>query len=143
MILLDTNVVSEVLKPSADSAVERWLNVHFSRSAISAVSVLELLGGVMILPAGKRRNALETAVDRILRRFGGRIHAFDDASARAAARLLERARLRGSGAHKLPEKLADLQLAGIASAYGLSIATRNVGDFAGFGLELINPWKLD
>lgn len=141
MILLDTNVVSEVLKVSPDPSVERWLNVHFSNSAISAVSALELLGGAMILPAGKRRDALVTAVDRILRRFAGRTYAFDDAAARAAAQLLERARSRGRGAHQLPEKLADLQLAGTASAYGLSIATRNVSDFAAFGIELINPWK--
>lgn len=141
MILLDTNVVSEVLKASPDALVERWLNAHFSNAAISAISVLELLGGAMILPAGKRRDLLTTAVDRILRRFAGRTYAFDDASARAAARLMQQARSRGRGAHQLPAKLADLQLAGIASAYGLSIATRNVGDFAEFGLELVNPWR--
>lgn len=141
MILLDTNVLSEILRPTPDSSVERWLNVHFPQSAVSVVSVLELLGGAAILPLGKRRQALETAINRVLRRFAGRIYAFDEASARAAAKLMERARAKGRGAHKLPEKLADLQLAGTASAYGLSFATRDVSDFEPFGLELFDPWR--
>jgi len=141
LILLDTNVLSEVLKPAPDAAVERWLNIHFSQSVVSAVSVFELLGGTVLLPLGRRRKQLEDAIERILRRFAGRIYAFDDASARASVQLLARARRRGRGAHALPDKLADLQIAGTALAHGLSFATRDVGDFAAFGLDLIDPWQ--
>jgi predicted nucleic acid-binding protein len=63
------------------------------------------------------------------------------AAAEAAARLVSLARESGSALHQLSEKLADLQIAGIASAYGLDLATRNVGDFAGLGLNLIDPWS--
>jgi predicted nucleic acid-binding protein len=141
LILLDTNVLSEVLKPSPDVAVQRWLNVHFPDSAASAVSILELLGGAVILPLGRRRKELESAIERIFRRFAGRIYAFDDAAARASVQLLENARKRGRGGHTLPDKLADLQIAGTARAHGLSLATRDVSDFEEFGLELINPWQ--
>ncbi|MFM9865737.1 MAG: PIN domain-containing protein [Micropepsaceae bacterium] len=142
MILLDTNVLSEVLRPAPDPVVARWLNLNFADAAVSAVSVLELLGGTAILPAGQRRDILEKAIDRIVRRFAGRVHAFDEAAARAAARLIEQARVRGKGAHQLPEKLADLQIAGTAVAYDLSLATRNTGDFEAFGITLIDPWRM-
>lgn len=141
MILLDTNVLSEILRPSPNPSVEQWLNAHFQQSAISAVSLLELLGGAAIMPPGKRRQALETAINRIVHRFAGRTYAFDEACARAAATLMARARTLGRGAHRLPEKLADLQLAGTAAAYNLALATRDASDFASFGLDLKNPWK--
>jgi predicted nucleic acid-binding protein len=94
------------------------------------------------LPRGKRRETLETAVARIVRRFGARVYAFDTAAAHAAAKLFERARSQGLALHQMPAKLADLQTGGIAAAYGLSLATRNVADFQGSGLELIKPWDV-
>ena len=91
--------------------------------------------------AGRRRDALENAIARAIRRFGSRIYAFDTSAAQAAARLLVLARAQGLGLHQIPTKLADLQIAGIALAYNLELATRNVGDFTGLGITLINPWE--
>jgi predicted nucleic acid-binding protein len=140
LILLDTNVLSETLRPSPSGVVVDWLNGHFVDCAISSITIFELAAGLTQLPQGKRRETLETAVTRMVRRFGTRVYAFDALAAHAAAKLLESARTQGLGLHQMPGKLADLQLGGIAAAYGLSLATRNVADFQGLGLELINPW---
>jgi toxin FitB len=140
MILLDTNVVSEPLAAAPNPQVLRWLNIHFPDSAISSLTALELLVGASRLPKGKRREAIEQAVSRTIRRFGGRIYAFDLAAAQAASALAPTARAAGRGAHQLSEHLADIQIAGIAAANGLKLATRNVRHYAAFGLELINPW---
>jgi len=140
MILLDTNVLSEALRPSPAPQVIRWLDDSFADSAISSITVFELAAGLALLDAGRRRDTLELAIARMTRRFGARVYAFDTPAAEAAARLLAKARAQGLGVHQLPAKLADLQIAGIATAYGLSLATRNLGDFSGLGLELVDPW---
>jgi len=141
MILLDTNVISEALKSAPSPQVVSWLDSNFAGSALSSIAIFELGAGLAMLSPGRRRDALENAVTRTVRRFGSRIYAFDAAAAQAAARLLAQARASGLPLHQIPNKLADLQIAGIASAYGLDLATRNIGDFAGLGLELINPWQ--
>src|SRR5205085_1972265 len=107
--------------------------------AICSVTIFELSAGVVLLEPGRRRDTLETAIVRTIRRFGARTYGFDAHAAHAAARLLAAARVQGLGLHQTPAKLADLQIAGIASAYGLSLATRNTGDFRGLGLALVNP----
>ncbi|CCD98217.1 type II toxin-antitoxin system VapC family toxin [Bradyrhizobium sp. STM 3809] len=142
MILLDTNVISEALKPAPSAKVVNWLDANFAGSAISSITIFELGAGIGMLPAGKRKVALENAVARLVRRFGARVYPFDAGAAQAAAQLLGRARARGRALQQVPHKLADLQIAGIASAYGLELATRNIGDFAGLGLSLINPWDI-
>ncbi|UFZ04023.1 PIN domain-containing protein [Bradyrhizobium ontarionense] len=141
MILLDTNVISEALKLAPSPQVVSWLDSNFAGSALSSITIFELGAGLALLDAGKRRDALENAIARTVRRFGSRIYAFDAAAAQAAARLLAQARTNALPLHQIPNKLADLQIAGIARAYGLELATRNVGDFAGLGLTLINPWE--
>jgi predicted nucleic acid-binding protein len=98
------------------------------------------MAGAVLLDPGRRREALEHAIARVIRRFAGRVFAFDAAAAEAAAKLLGAARAGGLGLHQLPAKLADLQIAGIAAAYGLDLVTRNVRDFAGLGLTLVDPW---
>jgi toxin FitB len=140
VILLDTNVVSEALKPAPASQVVDWLNVRFADCAISSLVVFELNAGVSMLKPGRRRDALEAAVARAVRRFGPRIYPFDTAAAEAAARTLRIARTAGLRIHQIPSKSADLQTAGIAIAHGLQLATHNIGDFQGLGLDLINPW---
>lgn len=140
MILLDTNVISEALKPLPSPQVVRWLNANFAAAAISSITVFELGAGLSLLDSGRRREALENAVARIVRRFGPRVYAFDTAAAQSAAGLLAQARRQGLALHQVPNKLADLQIAGIAAAYDLELATRNVGDFSGLGLALIDPW---
>lgn len=139
MILLDTNVVSEVTRGAPSKQARLWLNQHFAQCAISTVSVLEMKVGLAMLPSGKRRANLEMIVARAIRRFGPRIYSFDAAAANAAAALYEKARAEGRSLQQ-PGKFADLQIAGIASAYGLELATRNIADFEGTDLRLVNPW---
>lgn len=141
MILLDTNVISEVLKLAPAMQVIRWLDVNFATTAISSITILELGAGVAMLDDGRRKDSLQNAISRTIRRFGSRVYAFDAAAAQAAVQLVAIARARGLPLQQIPTKLADLQIAGIASAYGLDLATRNAGDFAGLGLSLIDPWN--
>jgi hypothetical protein len=139
-ILLDTSVLSEPLKPVPQLSVVDWMDANDHATVICAVSVFELQSGLVLIPSGSRRDRLERVIERLLHRFSGRIYPFDELAARAAARLQGRARAMGRGAHQLPDNFADLQIAGIAAARDLAIATRNVGDFEAFGLDLIDPW---
>jgi predicted nucleic acid-binding protein len=106
LLLHDTNVLSEALKPSPDSNVIAWLDRYFSDSAVSTVTLFELAAGIALLRRGRTRDTLESAVARMTRRFGDRVYAFDAAAAEAAARLLATARASGLGAHQVPAKLA-------------------------------------
>lgn len=141
MILLDTNVISEALKPAPSPSVVGWLNANHANAAISSITIFELEAGAGMLQAGRRKDALENAIARTVRRFGSRVYAFDAAAAQAAARLLVQARAQGLGLHQIPSKLADLQIAGVALAYGLELAARNNGDFAGLGITVVDPWE--
>ena len=140
MILLDTNVLSEVLKPAPSREVIEWLDANFPNSAISSLTIFELGAGLASLSEGRRKDTLRTSIARMIRRFGTRIYAFDAAAAHSAALLLAHARGQGHALHQLPNKLADLQIAGIALAYGLPLATRNIRDFDKLGLTLVDPW---
>ncbi len=138
-VLLDTNVVSELLRPSPDLAVESWIaarpatELHFS-----AVGEAELRYGVLILPTGRRRDALALAIEGILREdFDGRILPFDSAAARAYADIA--ATRRSAGRIVAP---ADGQIAAIARARGMAVATRNVRDFEDTGIEVVDPWAV-
>jgi hypothetical protein len=140
MILLDTNVLSEALKPAPSARVIAWLDIHFGECALSSIALFELKSGVALLDAGLRRDRLQRAVDRMAGRFGGRLFAFDARAAESAARILALTRTKGLPLYQT-QKLADLQIAGIAAAYDLGLATRNVRDFRGTGLSLIDPWN--
>jgi predicted nucleic acid-binding protein len=140
VILLDTNVISELLRPSPDPGVVGWINARFPESALSAITIFELSEGIARLPASQRRDSLRDAVARLVRRFGPRVYAFDAQAAYVAAELAGRARTLGVALHQIPAKVIDLQIAGIALAYGMTFATRNTKDFEGLGLLLVNPW---
>ena len=136
-VLLDTNVVSELLRPSPNPAVEGWVagrratDMHFS-----AIGEAELRFGVAILPGGRRRDALALAVEAILREdFGDRVLPFDSRAAREYADIAATRRTAGR-----PVAPADCQIAAIARSRDLMIATRNVRDFADMGVELVDPW---
>ncbi len=141
MILLDTNVLSEALKPVPAAPVIAWLDEHYPDCGICSLTAFELRAGLVVLADGKRKAALENAVERALRRFAERTYAFDAAAAHSAAVVLAEARKAGLPLGQVPIKLADLQIAAIASAYGLQLATRNVADFRGLGFGLIDPWN--
>ena len=136
-VLLDTNVVSELLCPSPDPAVEHWgakrpaAELHFS-----AVGEAELRYGVAILPAGRRRDALAGAIEAILREdFEDRILPFDSNAARVYADI---AALRRATGRRVPP--ADCQIAAIARSRGMAVATRNARDFDDVGIEIVDPW---
>ena len=143
MILLDTNVVSEAFRAKPSGTVIRWMDRHFTDCALSTISVFELGVGVAQMPSGHRRDILNSAIGRLVQRFGPRLYAFDLRAAGSAGRLWETSRQRGLSLHQGPSKMADLQIGAIASAYALTLATRNTRDFAGLDLVLIDPWTAE
>ncbi len=138
MILLDTNVVSELIRPNPNPKVEAWLAEQYSANVfLSVISEAELRYGVAILPAGMRRDSLAAEIEGVLcEDFAGRILTFDSESARAYAVIAADRRAAG-----LPIHHADCQIAATARARGAKIATRNVADFHRCGVDVINPWK--
>jgi toxin FitB len=136
VILVDTNVVSEPLRARADPRVVAWLDRQAVDTLfISAITVSEILFGVAALSGGRRRNRLAAALEsEILRLFAGRIVSFDLGAARAYAALMSSARARG-----LSISVVDGQIAAIAKANGLSIATRDEAPFRAAGLDVVNP----
>lgn len=137
MIVLDTNVVSELMRPSPAPAVEQWVATRPAASLFfSAVGEAELRYGVAILAAGRRRAALASAIEAMLREdFAGRVLPFDSAAARTYAEIAASRRATGR-----PVAQADAQIAAIARSRGMALATRNVRDFEGMGIELLDPW---
>lgn len=138
MIILDTNVISELLRPAPEPEVELWLSARDGLSIwLTSISEAELRYGLAIMKDGKRRAALLDAVDRILRvDFAGRILPFDSDAALAYAAIAAARRASGR-----PIAQADCQIAAIAQTRGATVATRNMPDFEGCGIDLINPWK--
>ncbi len=138
MILLDTNILSELMRPAPDLAVERWLAARPDASLfISAITEAELRYGAALLPSGKRRSALTAEVDGMLQEdFDGRILPFDRLAAQAFAAIAADRRRAGR-----PISQADAQIAAIARSRGASLATRNVPDFDGCGVEVIDLWS--
>lgn len=139
MIVLDTNVVSEPMKPNRNPSVEAWLDQQVGETLyLTATSLSELLLGVEILPGGKRREGLGGALaDLVARLFGSRILPFDQQAAIAYAALVGRARAAGRAI-----SVADGQIAAIAAVHGFTVATRDTGPFAAAGVPVINPWEI-
>ena len=136
MIVLDTNVVSEAMKPSAHPAVLDWLNRQAAETLfLSSVTLAELLFGITAMPSGRRKDALAETLDRLLvELYGDRILPFDAAAARCYAQLATKARAAGKG---FPTP--DGYIAAIANAKGFVVATRDTSPFAAAGIPTINP----
>ena len=137
MILLDTNVVSEPLRPAPDARVIEWIDAQpLETLFLSAITVAELRAGLALLPAGKRRTGLQQNLEkRVLPLFAGRVLPFDLACTQAYAVLLARARTAG-----LAIATADGYIAAIAAANGFTVATRDTGPFEAAGVAVIDPW---
>ena len=137
MIILDTNVVSEVMKPNPEPAVKDWLDAQPEETLwLSSVTVFEIMCGIESLPTGKRKTGLADAFNELLQKdFDNRVLAFDEQHARKAGEIF--ARLRGQGQN--PE-YRDIQIAGVVGAFAAVLATRNIRHFAGTGVSLTNPW---
>lgn len=138
MILLDTNVVSEPLRPAPEARVIDWIDAQpLETLYLSAMTVAELRAGVALLPAGKRRNNLHEFLEkRVLPLFAGRVLPFDLACTSAYAEVLATARKAGSGI-----ETADACIAAVALANGFTVATRDTSPFQAGGLTVINPWE--
>ena len=137
-ILLDTNVLSELMKTQPNAAVLRWFGAQQNTTFfISAITHAEILLGVAFLPEGKRRTHLAVAAQEMLHQdFAGRSWPFDDACAADYALIVAALRRQG-----ISISTEDAQIAAIALVHAAPLATRNVKDFAGIeGLVVINPW---
>jgi predicted nucleic acid-binding protein len=135
--LLDTNVLSELLRVFPEPAVPRWLAARPAQGLfVSAITQAEMLAGARVLPAGRRRDRLEEALDAMFREdFPGRVLAFDPTAASAYATIGDIRRRAGR-----PISQFDAQVAAIASCHRLDLATRDVADFEGCGLTVLDPW---
>lgn len=138
MIILDTNVVSEPMKPSGNPSVQAWLDQQIAETLyLTATSLSELLVGIEILPDGKRKEGLDAALLKLLERlFGPRILPFNQQAAIAYAPLVGRARTGGCII-----SVADGQIAAIAAVHGFNVATRDTEPFVAAGVPVINPWE--
>ena len=139
MIVLDTNVVSEMMRPAPDPSVLNWLNTQIAGELwLNSVVVSELLFGIARLPAGARKRQLaETFAAMLEQDFAGRILPFDLEAAVIYAELAA-----GCEAKGRPVEMADAQIAAICLAQGAKLATRNLKHFEGLGLVLVNPWDV-
>ncbi len=139
MIVLDTNVISEPLKPLADPAVTQWLDAQDPETLYLAATVLsEVLIGIALLPAGKRKLGMEQAMRALQARlFEDRFLSFDREAAVAFALLGSRAAAKGYSISP-----ADCQIAAIAAVHGFAVATRDTAPFRAAGVRVVNPWKI-
>ena len=139
-VLLDTNVVSELIRKSPEPSVETWAaGLTLETVFFSAVGEAELRHGAAILPTGRRRETLVADIERMLRdAFEDRVLPFDSDAAREYAYIA--ADHRSVGRIVMP---ADLQIAAIARSRGLAVATRNVKDFKDTGVEIVKPWATE
>ncbi len=137
MILLDTNVVSEAMKPVPDDAVRGWLDEQAAETLyLSSVTIAELMFGIGALPTGKRKDKLASALDGVMELFADRVLPFDIDAARHYADLAVKARAAGKG---FPTP--DGYIAAIAASKGFVVATRDTSAFDAAGVEVIDPWK--
>lgn len=139
MILVDTNVVSATMAPAPNAAVLDWLDRQPTLSLhLSTVTVAEIRYGIAALPDGRRRRGLARRFDALLSEgFAGRILPFDEPSADLYGEIMATRRRAGR-----PMSVLDGQIAAIAARHRCAIATRNVRDFEGVGLEVVNPFEV-
>lgn len=138
MIILDTNVVSELMKPDQSAAVSAWLSTQPRADLFTTtITMAEVFYGIELLPKGKRRDGLRHVAEAIFAEdFAGRILTFDEPPARIYAVVSAARRVRGR-----PISAQDAQIAAIARYYDAFLATRNIADFEGCEVRLLNPWE--
>jgi toxin FitB len=138
VIVLDTNVLSELVRPAPEESVVRWLDsLDATQVATTAITAAELLHGVARLPAGRRRQRLGQAIDELIEQdLEGRIAPFDQRAASHYAELVVDRERAGR-----PISIADAQIAAICRDLGATLATRDVDDFDGAGVDLVDPWR--
>ena len=139
MIILDTDVLSALMRPTPDEQVMAWLDGQPQTSVwITSVTVLEIQFGLQILPVGRRRSLLMKAFDAVLTdKIGRRIAPFDTAAAQYSAGLMSSRHKKGR-----PVELSDTMIAGIVLACHASLATRNTPHFQDLSVPVVNPWVI-
>jgi predicted nucleic acid-binding protein len=137
LIVLDTNVISELMRLRPERLVFDWVARQSPASLyITTITQAEILYGLARLPAGKRRAEMEAQYRATLtEEFGGRVLSFDPAAAEAYGPMMARIQRQGR-----PADTHDVQIAAIAMSRGAAVATRNMADFANLGIALIDPW---
>lgn len=140
MIVLDTNVISEIFRPSPEPRVVEWLVSLTGDVAITSITLAELLAGVRRLPEGRRKHELARGIEEAVAPYRGSrsVLAFDADAAERYAELLAARDAAGA-----PISTADAQIAAICLACGAVCATRNVKDFQNTGVKIVDPWNVD
>lgn len=140
MIILDTNVISEIFRREPEPRVVAWLESLTGDVAITSITLSELLAGVRRLPTGRRREELTRRIDAAIAPFRGSraMLPFDEVAADRYADVLVARENKGA-----PISTADAQIAAICLAHGATCATRNMKDFQYTGVKLVDPWKVD
>ncbi|AAB91723.1 VapC ribonuclease Y4jK [Sinorhizobium fredii] len=138
MIVLDTNVISELWKAEPDRAVLAWIDAQMIETLyLSAITVAELRFGLAAMPAGKRRTIFQNRLEgEVLPALAGRVLPFDLDASRSYADLMAQAKTSGKVIGK-----ADGYIAATAVAHGFMVATRDTSPFEAAGLDIINPWE--
>jgi predicted nucleic acid-binding protein len=138
VIVLDTNVLSELMRSAPDAAVTKWVTSQAATSLfITTITQAEILHGILLLPRGRRRDAIKSAASSMFEEdFAGRIFPFSSLAAHAYAEIVVARRQSGR-----PISQFDAQIASIAKSAGAGVATRNVADFEGCGIKVIDPWQ--
>lgn len=139
MIVLDTNVLSELMRPKPSPQVVAWVAQQAAADLFTTtITEAEIFYGIELLAKGKRHDALLAAAEGMFTEdFAGRVLAFESDAARHFARIVAHRRALGS-----PISHADAQIAAIARAHGANLATGNAPDFADCGIAVINPWRV-
>ena len=138
MIVLDTNVVSELIVPRPARSVVAWISRQAAhRLYLSSISEAEMRYGAEVMPEGRRRAKLREAIEALVREdFEGRVLPFDSDAAKSYGLIAASRRAVGR-----PISQPDCQIAAIAHSVGAAIATRDLGGFMGCGIDVINPWS--
>jgi len=138
MIILDTNVISELMRPKPSARVVAWVRRQPATELFTtSISEAEIFYGIELLASGKRRDALMQAAEAMfVEDFAGRIFGFESEAARSFSKIAVQRRALGR-----PVNHADAQIAAIAQVRSAKLATRNTADFVGCGVELVDPWS--
>jgi len=138
MIILDTNVISELMRPSPDARVLRWFGGQAAEDLhVTSITIAEILYGIELVQTARRRDALRAGAEKMFGAvFGDRILTFEDRTARIFAQIASSRRRQAK-----PISDFDAQIAAIAHVHGATLATRNPYVFEGCGVRLVNPWE--
>jgi len=138
MIILDTNVVSELMRPTPESRVLRWFGNQAAEDLhITAVTMAEILYGIELISTSRRREVLRAGAEKMFETvFGDRILTFEDRAAHAFSQIASARQRQGKSI-----SASDAQIAAITRVHGSTLATRNPYVFEGCGVRLVNPWE--